>query len=597
VLDKPTNQITRLNQIPSTILSTRLLTRLMEDRDGFVWIGTSEKGVNRMNPATSQFDHFYEIPGDTASISGNYVESIFQDSDGNIWIGTDKALNRFNQQTKTFARYALFDEFNPGPIKAIKEDGNKNLWISTANGLARFNRETGDVVHLNGLNGLQDNTFSNGATKLHDGRLVFGGLNGVTVFDPEAIIPDKSFPKILIENAKINDSIRFVDFSEQDSLFLSHSQNNISFTLGTSEYFSPELIKFRYRLKGFETLWSNTTIKNNQIKYNNLKPGHYILEITSTNGYGKWNPTLQTCYIQIKKPWWSTWWFMVLSVFTFAGFIVVVVRVREKNLKEAKRKLEKKVKERTIELAESVEKLQLSEANLAEAVAAKDKFFSIIAHDLKNPVLALQHISDKLVTEYGKLSTQQQAELLSSMNRQIHLTYSFLDNLLLWSLSQKNAIAFHPKAIRLNDIISEVIVLLDENARLKSIEIGCSVSETLFVYADKNMVFIILNNLVNNAVKFSYPNSKVHIEAIDEGENLKISVKDNGIGIPQEQIPKLFTITSKFRTMGTQKESGTGTGLLICKEFVEKNGGKISVKSIQDSESIFYFTLPKANHQ
>lgn len=591
------NEITLLNQTLSVSLSTRLLTRLMEDNDGFIWIGTTEKGVNRMDTKTFRFDHFYEIPADTTSLLGDNVESIFQDSDKNVWIGTNKALNRYNALKKNFTRITLLGDLNPGPIKAIKEDAYKNLWISTTNGLIRFNWITGDIIQLTKHNGIQDNTFSNAACRLHDGRLAFGGENGITVFDPENINPEAWFPQIMLEHVKVDDSVAYTDFSERATMLLNYSKNNISFSLGTSEYFAPELIFFKYRLKNLETNWNTATVQNNQIKYNNLRPGKYELEISTCNVYGKWAPDLRTIFIQIQNPWWTTWWFISLALVFWVGFFVAIIRIREANLKKAKRELEKRVSERTAELAESVERLQKSETDLAETIAEKDKFFSLVAHDLKNPVLALRNISDKLVSEFERLTLKQQTELLSSMNRQIHVTYSFLDNLLLWALTQKNAIPFHPQSLKLSESVNEVVALLSENARAKKIELCQDIPDMIHVFADKNMVFTILNNLLNNAIKFSYPESEVFAMATEEGSYIKISVRDNGTGIPEEKIAKLFSITSKFRAVGTAKETGTGTGLLLCREFVEKNGGKIGVESFENKGSVFYFTLPKASSE
>lgn len=593
-IDLPTDKITLLNEIPSTILSTRLLTRLMEDRDGYLWIGTSEKGINRMNPVTRHFEHFYEIPGDSTSLSGNNIESIFQDSDNNIWVGTDKALNRFCPVTKTFSRISAFDGLNLGPVKSIKEDKYMNIWISTGNGLIRFNRESQDFTCLTRNNGIQDNTFSNAAVQLHDGRLAFGGINGITVFDPDEIIPDEKFPTILTGNVKINDTLYMADFSGQDTLLLDHNQNNISCTLGSSEFFAPGLIRFKYRLSGFENQWSFATIQNNLIKYNNLRPGRYRLEMMTNNTYGKWDTTVHSCFIRINKPWWVTWWFLTLSSVLFLCVLVSVIRIREHNLIKTQKELERKISERTVELDQSIQRLKQSETDLAEAVAAKDMFFSIIAHDLKNPVLALKYISDKLVKEFDKLSPRIQSDLLASMNHQIHLTYSFLDNLLLWALSQKNAISFNPCEFYLTDMVTQVIDLLRENAQLKSIRLMYSIAEEIKVYADKNMVMTILNNLINNAIKFSYPEGKIMVSAKEGSQLVKISIEDEGIGIPEEHLSKLFKITSKYRTKGTAKESGTGTGLLICKEFVERNGGKISVECHGNKKTIFYFTLPNA---
>ena len=588
-----TNRLTLLNQIPAGRLSSRLLTRLFEDKAGYLWIGTTESGVNRLNLRTGMIDHFFELAYDTTSLLGNNVESIFQDHRGNIWIGTDKGLNRFNAAKMNFFRYTALGKYNPASIKAIREDKSGRLWISTSNGLILFDAGSNAADHLCFLNGLQDNSFSNASTRLSDGRLAFGGQNGVTVFDPSAIHPEKGFPQVILKNVRINDSLWFADFSEQTGLSLKYYQDNISLDLATSEYFAPSLIHYRYRLLGFEKEWNYAGSSDKRVKYNNLKPGKYNLEIGTTNTYGRWNPDTVHISIAVRRPWWVAWWFRGAAFVAVIACILAIIRIREASLKEAGKKLEKIVTERTTELAETNKRLTESEQHLAETLAAKDKFFSIVAHDLKNPVLALRNISDRLVTEFENLTAEQQSELLSAMNNQIHLTYSFLDNLLLWALSQKNAVPFAPQACNLFQLITRVTTLLDENARMKKISVNLNARDDGTVFADSNMLLTVLNNLLSNAIKFSYPGGVITIDTDSKAGFCEVSIKDQGTGIPGKQLDGLFRISSRYRTAGTAKESGTGTGLLLCKEFVEKNGGKIWAESQEGKGSVFCFTIPE----
>jgi len=590
-VDVQSGKMTLLNQIPSDRLSSRLLTRLFEDKDGFLWIGTSEMGVNRLDPRSSTIDHFFEAGYDNTSLLGNNVESIFQDSKGNLWIGTDKGLNRFNAAAKNFIRYASFRKLNPGAIKAIEEDMNGNLWISTTNGMILFTALRQEVIRITYLNGLQANSFSNASAKLEDGRLAFGGQNGLTVFDPLSVDYRGGFPQVIIKNVRIGDSLWFADFSDGKLLHLKYFQNNIVMQISSSEICSPSLIQYRYRLKGFEDAWSYTGSADRLLKYNNLKPGRYLLEINATNVYGVWNPKSVAISIVIKNPWWVAWWFRVLSFLVIIASIYGIIRIREASLKEARNKLEKTVAQRTGELAETNQRLRQSEQLLAETLSAKDKFFSIVAHDLKNPVIALRNISDRLVTEFQKLTVTQQSELLASMNKQIHLTYSFLDNLLLWALSQKNAIPYNPQVYNLDQLIQEVTSLLGENARLKEITVSMDTGGSCQVSADRNMLLTVINNLLSNAIKFSYPGGKIYINSKNEEGWCTVSIRDEGTGIPKNRLDNLFSISSRYRAEGTAQESGTGTGLLLSREFIEKHGGKIWAQSVEGKGSTFSFTL------
>jgi len=170
---------------------------------------------------------------------------------------------------------------------------------------------------------------------------------------------------------------------------------------------------------------------------------------------------------------------------------------------------------------------------------------------------------------------------------------SLLSNLLTWSRLQRGKIELIQSKEDIFDISRYVISLIEQYANNKGVKIISNLSQNTFIYADANMVSGIFRNLINNAIKFSHKGSEIIIDAIDRKTYIEISVQDFGIGIKEEDIGKLFKIDSQFTTLGTNKEKGTGLGLILCKEFVEMNTGKIWVESIEGSGSTFFFTLPK----
>ncbi|NQU35494.1 MAG: PAS domain-containing sensor histidine kinase [Bacteroidetes bacterium] len=234
--------------------------------------------------------------------------------------------------------------------------------------------------------------------------------------------------------------------------------------------------------------------------------------------------------------------------------------------------------------------------DLKASNAAKDKLFSIIAHDLKSPFNAIIGFSEILIDrvrskDYSDISIYADIILNSSKG-----AMDLLKNLLDWSLSQTGRIEFNPEYFEISELINKTIHIMTSTAMQKSIIITKKLPQKATIYADKNMIRTVLRNLISNAIKFTHPDGTITISAKEDQNALKISVTDTGIGIPSDYIDKLFHIDNTYSTVGTQKEKGTGLGLTLCNEFIEKHGGKIWVESIVGEGSAFSFTLPKYNN-
>lgn len=246
------------------------------------------------------------------------------------------------------------------------------------------------------------------------------------------------------------------------------------------------------------------------------------------------------------------------------------------------------------------EKIRISEQKLREANAAKDKFFSIIAHDLKNPVNNLINLSEFLMENFDVWEREKTAEFIKYIYESSKQGFNLLENLLEWANSQTGKIKNKPANIKLAKLANDTISLLKTNAINKKIDLSHTIDESIEVYADANMISTVLRNLVSNALKFTPLKGKVSIKAdyqlIDNQEKVIVKVKDTGIGISKDDLSNLFRIDVNHSTIGTQEERGTGLGLILCKEFIEQNKGKIWVDSQLEKGSTFIFTLPKAKN-
>jgi len=241
--------------------------------------------------------------------------------------------------------------------------------------------------------------------------------------------------------------------------------------------------------------------------------------------------------------------------------------------------------------------LQKSEENLKQLLKTKDRLFSIIAHDLKSPFNAIIGFSDLLSNNFDTFNINQKKKFINIIRESSENAYKLLENLLLWSRSQQGEMDYKPDKESLYLLSFATIEFLKHTIQNKNIEISNQISEKVNVKVDKNMVLTIFRNIINNAIKFTKKGGSISLSSslfTDKNNQkfVKITIKDSGVGIPKHIIEKLFLITENISTTGTEDELGTGLGLIICKEFIDKHSGEIWVESKVGKGSSFNFTLP-----
>jgi len=237
--------------------------------------------------------------------------------------------------------------------------------------------------------------------------------------------------------------------------------------------------------------------------------------------------------------------------------------------------------------------LKESEDKFKKLNDEKDRFFSIIAHDLKSPFNALLNLSEFLVEDLSELSLEEIRSFSKEINKSAHSVYNLLLNLLQWAQIKTGRMKRAQEKVALSSLLNNTIILLESVAAKKSIRIMNEVDSTCFFYGDRTMISSVLQNLISNSIKFTKRNGRVIISAEMKEDKIIVSVKDTGVGISEENISKLFKLDNYLTTMGTANESGTGLGLILCKELVEKNNGQIWVESEELIGTTFYFSLDK----
>ena len=541
-------------------------------------------------------------------------------------------------------------------ICGILKDKNSNLWISTFRGISKFNIREESFRNYTSDDGLQSNQFNyNSCCELPDGRMAFGGVKGLNIFYPDSIRDNPFTSRTYLTGFKISNKtinpgdtvngriILKKNIENLKELQLSYKESDISFEFVGLHYASPKNNQYAYMLEGYDEGWIPTPSSKRYVTYTNLPAGNYIFRVKSSNNDGLWcKPEEEVALnITITPPFWKTLWFNVMAVLIILASVYSWYLLRTRHLRLQKIVLERTVEERTAlineqkeelisqkedlqmqkeELATQADNLQetnillkehsddlevfskklrqqgedLSRANdeLLNLNATKDRLFSIIAHDLRNPFQTIIGLSDNLVHKVSELAEDKKREILDNISNSSRHAFDLLENLLEWARSQTNKVRFNQVDFTLLPVCLRVKQLLALQTLKKNISLEVNVSEETMVYGDSSMVETIIRNIAGNALKFTPDHGKVSINAETVDGFTVISVSDSGLGMTQETIDKLFRIDVTHVEAGTAGEKGTGLGLILCKEFTERNNGELTVKSTPGKGSTFSIRLP-----
>jgi signal transduction histidine kinase/Tfp pilus assembly protein PilF len=333
-------------------------------------------------------------------------------------------------------------------------------------------------------------------------------------------------------------------------------------------------------------------------KYENEKKEKEILSLKNDNNLKELDLEKQESRITNQRAAIIIILVITVSIIILVFFLLKLYKIRTRSNQELMKKnnqiaLQKnEIEEQRDRIKRQRDEMLAAYDKLKELDATKDKFFTIIAHDIKNPVFNMQRIIEQLNKKYEIYSEEQRRRLIDTVDKSAGQLHTLLLNLLQWAKSQTGKIPHIPEKIDLYDIIKRNIELYQPYADKKTIYIKLEIQEILNVFADEKMTNVIIQNLLGNAIKFTHAGGLVKIKVAVQDEMAEITIEDNGVGMSEEDIRKIFQLESHHTTHGTNKEEGTGLGLILCKEFIEKNGGSIQVQSTVGNGSIFRFTLP-----
>lgn len=587
-------------------ITSFIIRSIFKDSKGNLWIGT-DKGLNLIvadelkneYPTIRKFnrgDQEHTLPYD-------YILQIFETQNGKIWMGSMGGgligVENSMDGVYSFSSVTVEDGLPNNSIKSIQEDAEGFLWLASNNGLSRFNPNTFEIANFDVEDGLQDNEFSEICSAVRkNGQLIFGGRQGFNVFYPNEILQDTIPPKMFFtefsifnQEVKPGDIIngrvvmeKTIEFTK--SIKLKYKENNFSIGFVGVQYNSPQKNKYHYKLEGYDLDWIKAESDSRIAKYTNLDAGKYVFKVNAANSDGIWaNQPLELTII-IEPPFWITWWFRLILFFVFVGALVLLYFYKLHAYKRQQRELETLVRSKTTELRNANE-------GLKELNATKDKFMSIIAHDIINPFNTILGFSELLAANFDSWSDKEKIKMVKQINGSSAKLFELLQNLLHWSKAERGLLVVQPEALDLNKMILETVSVLESTAQAKGIHLTTSLIENdTLVFTDVNLIRAIVRNLLSNAIKFTERGNKIEIKVVHRYSFANVSVIDQGVGISPDNLKNLFRLDVSHSTKGTNEEDGTGLGLILVKEFVEKQGGEFWIESKVGAGSTFTFSVP-----
>lgn len=578
-------------------VASNFITALLKDKKGNAYIGTSS-GLDFWEKKTNQFTHFNADPHLKNSLSNGNVYDILEDSYGYIWITTRDGLNRYDPRKKHFDVFRTENGLPDNTTLNIVEDKNKNLWLSSTKGLTFIKVKpsaggpTYSFRNYDQQDGLQAKEFNvNSAYITKRGELIFGGANGFNLFKPEDIKTDHSKPEIVLSDLQIANKSVAVDealdgeiildkiLNSTSKLTLNHRNNVISIEFTALNYFNPDKIKYRYMLEGFDKTWQEPSGNLRRATYTNLDPGSYTFKVSSTNSAGDWVANEKRISIKILPPFWKT----PLAYFLYLSFIGgILFLVRQRGIQRLKTQF-------------AIEQERLEARRMHELDLMKIKFFTNISHEFRTPLSLIITPMEKLIRQTADIGKKQQMQMIHRNGRRL---LNMVNQLLDFRRMEVQQLKLDYKLGDIVDFIKELTHSFTDIAEKKNIKFHFeSALTSLITEFDYDKIERILFNLLSNAFKFTPESGEVAVLLSSEiKENnqtmLLISITDNGIGIDEDKLNRIFDRFFQSDIPGSLVNQGSGIGLSITKEFVRMHGGEVWAESKVGVGSKFTVKIP-----
>lgn len=547
-------------------ISGKEITKVYFDRNGTLWVGTFSGGLDRYDPAGNRFSHYRNDPEDGQSLSNDSVLSVYQDTRGKLWVGTDGGgLNLLNEADGNFTHYSEEDGLASNVVYGILEDGSGRLWLSTNNGISCFDPEKGSFKNYNESDGLQGNEFNmNAYAQDAAGTMYFGGVNGLTSFNPAKITADPYVPPVMLLSVTQNGKALAPELNsdQQEQIILRWPENSFEFEFASLSYVDPKKNQHAYKLDDFDKDWIDAGSWR-EGRYTNLPGGTYTLRVKGSNEDGVWNETGKSLVVKVIPAFWQTLWFQISAVLLVFGSVFTIYSLRNASVKANTRELERQVGARTKEIERLFEKTKelavVEERNrLARELhdSAKQKAFAALA---------------QLGTANGVLPENPQSAR-AHLQEAENLVYEVIEELTF--LIQE----MYPLALKEKGLATSLREYVFDWEARTDIQVQVSIEhEKRLALNVEQAIYRSIQEALSNIARHSRATS-VKIGLVFSDQNVTVEICDNGCGFDM-------------------KTRQNGMGLRSIRERIESIGGSLQIVSAPECGTCISFSAPLKSPQ
>ncbi len=577
-------------KIENGLLSNSLLS-LLYDSTGKLWIGSLNKGYQVFDTKKDKFLTLTEL-GINNDTKINYpIKTIFEDHLKNIWFATEGGgTYQFNTNKKHFNRLSTEQGLPSNSIYGIIQDNTNNFWFSTNKGIVTYNPENKKILTYNTYDGLPTNDFESGAiAKSEDGKLFFGSKKGLVAFYPN-LLNTQSTPinleltnfRLFNEDIEVHEAIESYIPLDSSIMYtknikLPYFLNNFTFEFAAPGYQSPHNIKYEYKLEGLDDRWITTTSERHFANYSNVPPGTYTFTIKAIeeNNLKQNNFIKKQIEIHITPVWWQTKLaYLIYTLLLGALFYFIYDNAKNRVRLKNELLLEKYKHEKDEELHQ-----------------AKINFFTTISHELRTSLTLILAPLEALTKI--KNSNNRTSNLVMTMNRNGQRLLNLVTQILDFRKMESSVSKLKVTEIDITYFFDELCIPFYQYANEKGIQFQLTVSNSCEKgWIDTNKLEIIVYNILSNAFKFARNKIDLNVDLDEKDERLIIKIKDNGHGISNENISKIFQDFYQVKSKENNSTTGTGIGLAITKNLIDIHYGEILVKSELKEYTIFNIIIP-----
>ena len=584
ILDTNNNKIIDITYILDEMgVSDKFIRAVYEDSKGNYYIGCFlEGGLIKINPNTKEYKIYKNIENDDSSISNNSIRYINEDLYGNILVGTSHGINILNLSTDKFNHYTEKDGLINNTIYGILVDKNNGIWMSTNAGISKLSTEDDTFKNFTITDGLQSNEFNGRACfKSKDGNMYFGGINGFNVFNSQDIELSTFEPKVIFDNFEINGTNK----KDISNIKFKSNENNIKINFFTNDYKNTKTTQYYYKLEGLENEWNMTN--SNSLVFANLGSGDYTLKIKTITQHGVMSDE-SSVHFTINPPIWRSNY--AICIYLILIIISILRYMHKVNT------LDRLVNERTNKLRKEMEKNEQLFKKVLSLEQNKNNYFVNLSHELRTPLNVLSSIN-QLIKEFTKkdnfITPEKLSYYMGIMDRNCSRLLSLINNLIDHTKIENNSYIINKKDEDIVYLVEETVLDMKDYIEEKGLELIFDTDvEEKVIRCDKIDIERCIINLVGNAVKFTPEGGLIEVLLQDLDDKVKIIVKDNGIGISEENQKIIFDRFNQVVDESSEQKGGSGLGLTITKQLITLHNGEIYVESEVGVGSEFIIILP-----